>query len=514
MVALPPWLFWALVAVSAWVAYESFRFVVVRAVKRRYEAAVDRFIRANRIPTDSFRHTHRVVVREMVLSQPGLVAAMAERARADGTDVTAVQEKVRNWLDEIVPQFNLLAYYQVGYRIGRIMAYSTYNVHLDEASLQRAQAAIPEGASVVYVSNHRSNADFVVTGFMLSRSVQVSYAVGEWARVWPLESIFRSFGSYFVRRGEKDPLYHSTLETYLQLITKQGVTQAMFPEGGLSRDGRLRPVKLGLLDYMARAKLDPEFEAPLVFVPVGINFDRVLEDENLVAEAKAGELGAIGRPRRTLRQKAWRLTTLLGKIIVFGPWNVYRFATKRLKKHGVAAITFGEPITFDEWRATAPTDPLALVDRRERQSALRPFGDELMHAIAEIIPATPVTLLCAALSEIDTRKGQRHDRGAVLAALRRVVDEQSKRGRPFAIDPYAESGAEAGRWARNERRQELADLAAEVAGTDDLEQLLDMALDVAGDRILEVADDGGVIVLRGDLVEYYAASLTGAVGAQ
>jgi hypothetical protein len=28
--------------------------------------------------------------------------------------------------------------------------------------------------------------------------VALSYAVGEWARVWPLEHLFRSFGSYFV----------------------------------------------------------------------------------------------------------------------------------------------------------------------------------------------------------------------------------------------------------------------------------------------------------------------------
>ncbi len=519
MLGLPTWLWWTFIAGLVWLGYEMLRYGVTKGVRRRYEAAVDRFLRANKIPTDSFRHTHRVVVREMVLSDATLVADMAQRAKAEGTDVATVQDRVRRWLDEIVPQFNLLAYYQVGYRLGRILAYSTYNVHLDRASLERAQAAIPENASVVYVSNHRSNADFVVTGFMLSRSVQVSYAVGEWARVWPLEGIFRSFGSYFVRRGEKDPLYHRTLETYLQLITKQGVTQAMFPEGGLSRDGKLRPVKLGLLDYMARAKLDPEFNRPLVFVPVGINFDRVFEDENLVAEAKAGGLGAIGRPRRTLGQKVVRLGALAGKVVIFGPVNLGRFATKRLKKHGVAAIHFGEPIVFDDWLAKqrrSRRNPIDVDDRHKRHHRLLPFGESLMQAIAKNIPATPVTLLSAALAQLDRKfasiDGPGVDRGTILMALRSTIEAAHAAGRPFAINPYRHSGSEAGRWARSERRQELAGLAADVAGTDDLEHLLTLAMDVADERLVSVDGDpreAGSMwhVLRWDLVDYYAASL-------
>ena len=44
-------------------------------------------------------------------------------------------------------------------------------------------------------------------------------------------------------------MYHAVLERYVQLITRNGVTQGIFPEGGLTRDGKLRPPKIGLLDY-------------------------------------------------------------------------------------------------------------------------------------------------------------------------------------------------------------------------------------------------------------------------
>lgn len=455
---------------------------------------MDSFLRERRIPEDPFRYTHRRAIRRLVLTEPDMVEAMAARAREEGVRFDEVEDRVRGWLEEIVPQFSALAYYRVGYRLARRVAYSVYNVRLDQESLRSAQAAVPEGASVVYVSNHRSNADFVVTGFMLSRSVQVSYAVGEWARVWPLEGLFKSFGSYFVRRGEKDPLYHRTLQTYVQLITRQGVTQAMFPEGGLSRDGKLRPVKLGLLDSMARAKLDPAFDRPLVFVPVGINFDRVLEDENMVFEARHG------RPRhgrRSLGTKMLRLASLAVRGPVILPINIGRFLTGRLKRHGVAAIHFGTPISFDQWYAgQAPF--LARLDRHERFEAMRPFGENLMSAIAHTIPATPVTAVCAAAVRVgQDRMEAGVDDGSLLLELRAVLEELQRQGRPVATgDPYQPDGG-----------LDADALADEVDAADERTRVLERALDVLSRRKVLHRDGGVLRAGRWDLITYYANSL-------
>src|SRR5260370_16864351 len=89
---------------------------------------------------------------------------------------------------------------------------------------------------------------------------------------------------YLIRRGCREPLYHAILERYVQLITRNGVTQGIFPEGGLSRDGKLRPPKLGLLDYICRTLTDPAFDRDIWFVPVALNYDRVLEDRSLIRE--------------------------------------------------------------------------------------------------------------------------------------------------------------------------------------------------------------------------------------
>jgi len=194
-----------------------------------------------------------------------------------------VRRRVEQYVDEIVPQLNVLSYYKIGYNLAKVVLNLLYRVtvdYQDEAALER----IPKRDVVVYAMNHRSNVDYVVVAYVLAYGAHVSYAVGEWARVWPLEYVFKSFGSYFIRRGFREPLYHAVLEQYVRLITKNGVTQGFFPEGRLSRDGRLGSPKLGLLDYVCRTMLDPGFDRDIWFVPVAINFDRVLEDRALIRE--------------------------------------------------------------------------------------------------------------------------------------------------------------------------------------------------------------------------------------
>lgn len=495
---------WLPVLLLAWATYESARYLVVQSIRDRYEAQVDRFMREHRIPHDNFRHTHRVVVKELVLADPGLAAAMARRAEETGENFVEVQKRVRTWLDEIVPHFNLLAYYKVGYALAKLVTHTIYNVRLDKRSWDEAQAKIPEDACLVLCSNHRSNADFVVTGFMVSKSVQVSYAVGEWARVWPLESLFKSFGSYFVRRGEKDWLYHRTLEAYIQLITKQGVTQAVFPEGGLSRDGRLRDPKLGVIDYMARAKQDPDFRRPLVFLPVGINFDRVVEDENMVREAR----GERPMHKRSVWTKTKRLANVAGngsgRIVA----NLWRLATRRVKKHGTCAIRFGEPIVFDDWYAeeVAARGPfLDEPDRKLRRARLGPFAHELMDRIGQVMPVTPVTLTCLAL----TRIGQESmatgvDRGAVIYAMRQTVDRLQAAGAPFFTgDPYF------GRSAASPMDHTHRGASDGPDEGEELDEILEQALDILQGRNVLHAFERRYFTEpeKWPLVEYYANSL-------
>ena len=299
-----------------------------------------------------------------------------------GLPETTVRRQVRKYLDEIIPHFNVLSYYKVGYNVAKIVVNLLYKTSVDYQD-ERALQEIPRNDVVVYLMNHRSNADYVVVAYVLARDVHVSYAVGEWARAWPLEYVFKSFGAYFIRRKFREPLYHTVLERYVQLITNNGVTQGIFPEGGLARDGKLRAPKLGLLDYICRTAADPDFDRDIWFVPVALNYDRVLEDRSLIRELVAeGD-----RPSRVAQ-----LVTVVSYLV----GNTVRLLTGRLKRYGRVAVNFGTPLSLRAWLQTAPAEVLTL-PKEQRLPELERLGREMLNRIGAIIPVTPVPLAAAAL---------------------------------------------------------------------------------------------------------------------
>jgi glycerol-3-phosphate O-acyltransferase len=224
---------------------------------------------------DRYKLARRRFVRERLIADDEVAAAVREHAREHGVTEAEAWRKVHGYITEIVPFFNIVAYYQVGYRLASVLLRLFYNVtveHEDGAAPKRP----PRDAVLIYLMNHRSNADYIVVSYALAGQVAISYAVGEWARAFPLEHMFKAFGSYFIRRRFREPLYHAVLERYVQQITRMGVTQGIFLEGGLTRDGLLKAPKIGLLDYVLGIGRDPAYRKRLFVIPVAINYDRVL----------------------------------------------------------------------------------------------------------------------------------------------------------------------------------------------------------------------------------------------
>src|SRR6476620_404342 len=206
---------------------------------------------------DRFKLTSRPRIRALLLENEQIARAVRKHSKEKDIPEAETWKTVESYIDEIVPFFSILAYYRFGYFVSRTLLNSLYKVSADPHGKAGA-TSLPDDALVVYLMNHRSNADYLLVGYVLTGRVAISYAVGEWARAFPLEFIFKSFGSYFVRRKFRDPLYHCVLEQYVQLISKNGVTQGIFPEGGLTRDGKLKAGKIGLLDYIIGVARDPD----------------------------------------------------------------------------------------------------------------------------------------------------------------------------------------------------------------------------------------------------------------
>lgn len=348
---------------------------------------------------ERFKLASRTAVKSQLLNDPKVQAAIAQHRETHKIDLGKARRTAANYIDEMVPFFNVLAYYRAGYSAARRTLRLLYRVSADYED-RAALASIPRQDVTVYLMNHRSNADYLLVAFVLARAVSISYAVGEWARIWPLEYLFKSFGAYFIRRGFRDPLYHAILERYVQLITKNGVTQGIFLEGKLSRDGALGPPKLGLLDYIARTLLEPDFQRDIWIVPVALNYDRVLEDRTLVAEWLDAR-----RPGK-LRQ--------LAGATLYLALNLSRLARGKLERYGRAAVCFGTPFSIRAWTARHPG--VLELPKTQRLSAIEKLAQEVMSRIAQIMPVTAVPLQAAALLSFDRPRVSRPELLQRLAA--------------------------------------------------------------------------------------------------
>jgi glycerol-3-phosphate O-acyltransferase len=362
---------------------------------------------------DRFKLASRAHVRDRLLEDPGIAAAVARHAAEHGIAEAAAWGHVRAYIREIVPFFNAIAYFDVGYRVAGWLLRFFYKVSIDLEP--GADAPLPDDAVLLYVMNHRSNADYVLVSYALAGRVAISYAVGEWARAFPLEAVFKAFGSYFIRRRYREPLYHAVLERYVQLITREGVTQGIFVEGGLTRDGRLRPPKIGLLDYVLGIGRDPAYAARLRVVPVAVNYDRVLEDRSLLREL---ERSAGGRPPSRLLQ-AWEVGRYVGA-------NVVRLFTRRFRRYGRAAVVVGAPIPLGPWFAGQPE--LFQLERTDRLARVQRLCDDLLGVVGQLIPVTAVPLVCAAIQSFDQEHIPRNALIERLDEMQAALRELNARG--------------------------------------------------------------------------------------
>ena len=373
-VALPLWLVLLAGLLAVWAFYEHVLIPALRwMVTQPANQVIDQVSTRLRIGIRPFQRTRRQALIHRLLTDPKVQEAAEQFSRAHHQPLPRVLKFVETYAREIVPAFNAYLYFRTGYWIGRSLARLLYRVrigYVDSAGLER----IDPNATVVCVMNHRSNMDYVLAGFLAADQAALSYAVGEWARIWPLSALIRAMGAYFVRRNSRDELYRRVLERYIAMATEAGVPQAVYPEGGLTRDGRMREPKLGVLDYMLRG-FSLRGERDLVFVPLGLNYDRVLEDRSLLKEKNS-----------TGRVKSLWIT------LRFVAHNVWLMLRSEWHRFGYACVNFGTPISMREYCRARNLDFQAL-GGEERRAAMAYLGRELMEAVGRIVPVLPVPLI-------------------------------------------------------------------------------------------------------------------------
>ena len=367
VVELPLWLL-ILVLLFAAVTFAShFLFPSVRwFFRKRAERVVARINHRLPRPIEPFKLARRYDTIQRLTYDAEVLQAISERSRETGIREDVLLEEARDFAREIVPAFSATIYFGLATRLARWLSRALYRVRI--VHVDPMVDKLPEDATVVFVINHRSNMDYVLLTYLVSDNAALSFAMGQWARRWPLQRFLRAIGGYFVRAKSHNPLYRKVLARYVQMATREGMTQAVFPEGGLSLDGALRQPKLGILHYIMTAGAERE----VIFVPVSFNYDRVLEDRVLIKAGKEGHRRFRVSIRRGFSY-GWKL--------------IWRRIRSRDYRFGHAAVVFGTPVGLTQ-----------LTRVKGGQGDLTAaLAKELMVRIAAGIPVLPVPLVAEAL---------------------------------------------------------------------------------------------------------------------
>ena len=192
-----------------------------------------------------------------------------------------------------------------------------------------------EGHEIVYVPCHRSHMDYLLLSYLLYHQglVPPHIAAGINLNFFPVGSLFRSWGAFFIRRTFKgNRLYSTIFREYLAELFYRGYSVEYFIEGGRSRTGRLLEPKTGMMSMTIQA-LQRGLARPISIVPVYIGYEHVLEVDTYAKELR----GAT---------KEKENAGLVLRVI------------KKLKNLGQGYVNFGEPIQinhylnqhFPEWR--------------------------------------------------------------------------------------------------------------------------------------------------------------------
>ncbi|MBC8210303.1 MAG: 1-acyl-sn-glycerol-3-phosphate acyltransferase [Gammaproteobacteria bacterium] len=418
-ISLPYWQFIVLLLLAIFLLLDRVLLPGMRwYLRRRVNRVIQEVNSRLDIEIRPFQLTRKQALIDQLLFDDKVIEAIKDYAREHNMPTEVAQAKALKYATEIAPSFNAYVYFRFGYWIAKKIGRLIYRIKVGFYDDQQLQSIDPK-SSVVFVMNHRSNMDYVLVSFLAAEKTALSYAVGEWARIWPLQTLIKSMGAFFVRRNSRNTLYRRVLERYVNLATRAGVCQAVFLEGGLTRDGKMREPKLGFLDYMLR-DYHVDIDRDIVFIPVGINYDRVIEDRSLI--------------RRLDRDAEQRSLWFVLKTSLRFFFKILLLDRKtRWSRFGYASVNFGKPVSARHYCHEQRID-FSQLDQPNRFQCIKLLSDQLMHEIGRVLPVLPVALMSEiVLAEKDSGRSELE----LKAAAMKRIQQLKKLGAPIQISASA-----------------------------------------------------------------------------
>lgn len=318
----------------------------------------------------------RTMVGTLLSTRPVREAIRREAAKRDISYVAA-ERRARKYAMEIAADYS----YPVVRFMDHVLSWLWNRLYdgIEIRHFDTVREAAP-GNELVYVPCHRSHIDYLLLSYVLYHNglVPPHIAAGLNLNMPVIGGVLRRGGAFFIRRSFRgNQLYTAVINEYLAMNFAKGVSIEYFIEGGRSRTGRLLRPQEGLLTMTVRSYLRHSGR-PIVFVPIYIGYEKIIELPSYVSELS-------GKPKQ--KESVWGLIRSLGAL---------------RRRWGRVYASFGEPISLNGlldahrpgWR-DAQFDP----ERKPRwvSAAVTDLAGLIHTRINQATTVNPVNLLSLAL---------------------------------------------------------------------------------------------------------------------
>ncbi len=311
--------------------------------------------------------------KESILTSDRLQGFIEKYSKKRDMSIQQVHKKADKYLEEIAAKYNV-AIIKIFAGLVKWVAntiFEGFTVNMD--MLNKVKSMSKKGP-LILVPCHKSHIDYMMLSYIFYANNMPCplVAAGKNLSFWPMGPIFRGSGAFFIRRTFKGAvLYSKVFVEYIYKLLEEGFNIEFFIEGGRSRTGKLILPKLGLLSILLNAYKDGACD-DMIFVPIYIGYDRVMEESAYLNEIEGGQK----KPESILQ------------IIK---------ARKLLKKrYGKIYIKFHQPMSLNELLSQSNIS-IQDMTSKERNALTRNLGHRIINAINNVSVVTAYGLVASAL---------------------------------------------------------------------------------------------------------------------
>ena len=344
--------------------------------------------------------SHRNTQIDTLLAAAPTRQAIADEAVARGITLEQAEQRARRFALEIASDYSYGAVRALELFLSWLWTrlYDGIEVHHIDVVTR-----IAPSQGIVYVPTHRSHIDYLLLSYIVHQQglTPPHIAAGANLNLPLVGPLLRRCGAFFLRRSFKgEPLYAAVFHEYLHLMLTRGFPLEFFIEGGRSRNGRMLTPKAGILGMTVRSFIR-EHDRPLVFVPVYIGYEKLIEGRSYLREL-------AGKPKR--KESLWAIVK----------------SARRIKRvFGKVHLNFGAPLPLADFlEQCQPKWSVSMLTDDWPRDATHRAATELAKRINEAAVINPVNLIALAL----------------LSTPRHTADEQALRR---LLDHYQALAAEA-----------------------------------------------------------------------